>query len=145
MALINSDGRYIKLDKDDNFEIYISKEAREQIKNSTPAEVVLAKYTEIYTALHSEEYAEFRYYDPENYWALVHSWEEEYQRYANHIQQGTYNELETYPLMAEYYPDVANSIPKIWVRGSLGETFSTATEAYEDAKLYKLWGETVDA
>ena len=104
MALINADGRYIIVDKDNNFEIYISKEARDQVKNSTPAEVILAKYAELFEELHSEAYAELRYYDPENYWALVHTWEEEYQRYAAHIAHNTYNQDETYPLMAEYYP-----------------------------------------
>lgn len=151
MALINETGHYIKLDAGGNFDMYVSQAARDKIKASTPSEVILAKYIEILEELYAEtdENAEFRYYDPINYWARVNAWEEEYRQYAAHIRYKTYDDSASFPLMAEYYPDILDSIPKIFVSGVIGfaagTVCETAAEAYADAKKYKTWGETIDA
>jgi uncharacterized membrane protein len=67
MALLNSNNRYIKLEKDGNYKIYASEEARKRIKESTPGETILAKYRELLKNLEGPEQAEFRYYDPEGF------------------------------------------------------------------------------
>ena len=47
MALINSDGKYIKINIEGEFTIYASAEARDRIKNSTSYEIILDKYLDI--------------------------------------------------------------------------------------------------
>lgn len=150
MALINTLGRYIKLNKDNSFEIYSNEEARLKVKGSTPAETINAKYAEILNDLQSDKYAEMRYYDNITYSKLYTGWLNEWQCYMYNLTNCSFTEAEDYPLMAAYYPDVADSIPKILSRGTivntaLGYTFETAEEAYLNAKQNKIWGETTDA
>lgn len=144
MALINNLGQYIKLDKDGAFEIYVNKQARDQLKFSTPASVILQRYQEIITELRSEAHAEERYYNPIEYWAKVQAWENEYYHYSYQIEQGTYDVDGEYPLISQYYPDVKRSIPQIVARGFLGPQTNSASESYNSAKKYKNWGNTVD-
>lgn len=145
MALINSLGRYVKLDKDGAFEVYVNEEARLKLKASTPAETICRKYEEVIAQLHSVEYAEMRYYSPKEYNDLLSAWEDEYGRYDYRLITGTFDEDETYPLMAEYYPDVADSVPKIIARGTIGPSLETVEQTYIQAKQDKSWGETTDA
>jgi hypothetical protein len=150
MALIDTLGCYIKLNKDNSFEIYSNEEARLKVKGSTPAETINAKYVEILNDLQSDEYAEMRHYDNINYAKLYTDWLNEWQRYTYNLTSGSFTEAEDYPLMAAYYPDVADSIPKILSRGKIVNTaldysFETVEEAYLNAKQKKTWGETTDA
>lgn len=150
MALIDTVGCYIKLNKDNSFEIYSNEEARLKVKNSTPAETINAKYAEILNDLQSDKYAEMRYYDNTTYFKLYIGWLNEWQRYTYNLTSGSFTEDEDYPLMAAYYPDVADSIPKILSRGTivtttLDHTFETVEEVYLEAKQNKTWGETTDA
>ena len=144
MALINKDGHYIKLDKGGEFEIYPNEEARLQAKRSTSPQVILKKYLEIISDLYSPKYDELHYYGNGEFEKLFGGWMREYQRYqsnyCNHIVG------EEYPLMAEYYPDVATSIPQILVAGTVGNYDpKSAEDAYVQAKKDKSWGETIDA
>jgi hypothetical protein len=150
MALINTVGCYIKLNKDNSFEVYTSEEARLRVKNSTSAEIINAKYVEILNDLQSDKYAEMRYYDNIDYAKLYTGWLNEWQRYTYNLTSGNFTEAEEYPLMAAYYPDVADSIPKIVSRGKIINTaldcaFETVEEVYQNAKQNKTWGETTDA
>lgn len=150
MALINALGHYIKLNKDNSFEVYISEEARLRVKGSTSAETINAKYAEILNSLQSEEYAEMRCYDNRSYSELYTGWLNEWQRYTYNLTSGSFTETEEYPLMAAYYPDVADSVPKILSRGQIGSAvlncpFETVEEVYLNAKQRKTWGETADA
>lgn len=150
MALINTLGCYIKLDKDNSFEIYSNEEARLRVKASTPAAIINAKYAEILKDLQSDNYAEMRYYDNITYSKLYTGWLNEWQRYTYNLTNCISTETEEYPLMAVYYPDVADSIPKILSRGTLanhalGGSFETTEEVYLSAKQNKTWGETTDA
>jgi hypothetical protein len=147
MALINKLGRYIKLDKDDHFEIYINEEARQKFKTSTPSELIIKKYLEIIGDLTSDKYDEARYYNRIEHGNLVASWMQEYQRYTYNLANYIYTE--EFPLMAAYYSDVADSIPKLVAKGTFGGVFGkhakTAEEAYIQAKQDESWGETTDA
>ena len=144
MALINKDGQYIKLDKGGAFEIYPSEEARLRAKKSTSPQIILKKYFEIISDLYSPKYDELHYYGNGEFDNLFRGWMTEYQHYqhnySNHIVG------EEYPLMAEYYPDVADSIPQILVAGTVGNYhLDSAEESYIQAKQDKMWGETTDA
>lgn len=150
MALIDIVGCYIKLNKDNSFEIYLNEEARLKVKTSTSAEIINAKYAEILSDLQSDKYAEMRYYDNITYSRLYTGWLNEWQRYTYNLTNCIFTETEEYPLMAAYYPDVADSIPKILSRGtlvntSLGDSVETIEEVYLSAKQNKTWGETTDA
>lgn len=144
MALINKDGHYIKLDKGGAFEIYPNESARLLAKQSTSPQIILKKYIEIISDLYSPKYRELHYYGNGEFEKLFSSWMREYQRYQNNYCN--YLVGEEYPLMAEYYPDVATSIPQILVAGTVGTYhLDTAEESYAQAKKDKVWGETIDA
>lgn len=143
MALINSKGKYIKLDKDGYYEVYTSEEARKRLKASTSGEIILAKYRELLAELESPEQAEFRYYDPEGFAAIYDPLDIEYHRYWYNFDN--YITGEEYPIMAKIYPDVADSIPEIIEAACIPQTNKDVEEAYIKAKQLKRFGETTDA
>lgn len=143
MALINSSKQYIKLGAEGAFEIYSSEADRIKVKLATPAETILHKYREIISDLQSSKYDEMRYYDRISWSQLFDGWIQEFQRYDNNLIH--YITTDKYPLMAEYYPDVGDSIPNIVMKGSMGPSLQTAKEVYDVAKQYETWGETTDA
>lgn len=143
MALINSNNQYIKLGAEGAFEIYATEADRIRVKTATPAEIILQKYVEIISDLQSSKYDEMRYYDRVTWGRLFDSWIQEAQRYDTNLRQ--HLTTEEYPLMAEYYSDVADSIPNIIMSGSMGPCLETVEEVYQEAKHYKTWGETTDA
>lgn len=144
MALIDKEGHYIKLDKGGAFEIYPSEEARLRVKGSTSPQSILKKYLEIISDLYSPKYEELHYYGNGEFDKLFQGWMTEYQHYQHNYSNSIVGE--EYPLMAEYYPDVADSIPQILVAGTVGNYDpETAEEAYLLAKQDKSWGETTDA
>lgn len=141
MALINKNNHYIKLYADGTYEVYASAESREQLKNSTPSEVILQKYQELLDDLNSQE--ERKYYDPsfaDEYGPLLN----EYERYQWNLQ--TYNTIDdNYPIMTQYYPDVAHSIPHIIETGRVYDHADTSAENYINTKKRHRWGDTTDA
>ena len=141
MALINLKNRYIKLYKDGSYEIYTSEEARNRVKQSVSPETILGKYRELLIAL--EQQAEFSYYDPDNFSAQYDPLYKEYRRYQHNLK--SCNASQEYPIMAQYYPDVADSIPEIIEGGRVYKIFNTIEEAYNTAKQLKQFGETTDA
>jgi hypothetical protein len=152
MALLTENKRYVKLCNDGTFEIYRSKEDRDAVKTSTPSETIIKKYEELILDAQSEKYAELRYYNPVEYWTWLRSIEDEAKSYVYAIENNVYDEQETFPIMAEHYPDIVKTIPRLIAKGSTmvsstnidsKKELSTA-EAYEYVKHYKVWGETVD-
>ena len=140
MALLNQSEEYIKLNTNGSYDIYASLEDRENVKNSTPFEIIKNKYQEIIETYISDE--ERQYYDAtawqQEYWA----WDEEYQRYLYDAQLA--KGATAYPLMEQYYPDIAKTIPNIIQSGSIVVEAETGEEIYEIAKERKYWGETED-
>ena len=63
MALINQDGKYIKVYQDGRYEIFASEDARTRQKAAPSKELILAKYLEVLLNLEKQE--ELHYYDPE--------------------------------------------------------------------------------
>ena len=106
MALLNADGRYIKLYKDGRYEIYCSEADRIKIKNSTPSRIIIHKYKEIISELLSNE--ELHYYDPDTFDEEYSAWVLEYEKYAynvkNHIKGGNY------PLMYKIFTDIDGKV-----------------------------------
>lgn len=148
MALINAKGKYIKLEKDGRYEVYASEESRKRFKESTPSNVILNKYRELIADLEQPEYAEFRYYDPEGFAAIYDPLVQEFYRYCYNLDNRIFGQ--EYPLMAEFYPDVAGSIPEILEAGQVlisdEVTEKQDTEkTYLEAKRVKRFGETTDA
>ena len=143
MALINSNGKYIKLSKNGYYEVYASEVARRKVKQSTPGETILLKYQELLSELMQPDKDEFRYYDPEGFAALYDPLNEEYHRYwynfDNHIIG------QDYPIMSEIYPDVAGSIPEIVEAAYIPTLSEELDELYLEAKQLKRFGETTDA
>lgn len=143
MALLTQDGKYIRILPDGkNYEIYSSKEKRDKAKNAPSFEEVLAKYNELCeTKLPSEEAL---YYLTEEQlqeqFPNYKEWEDECQRYVynNHIQKAN----QFYPLMAEYIPNVSDSIVDTIQRGSIKALPKDIVESYTQAKNDKYFGNT---
>lgn len=142
MALINSKGKYIKLGKDGTYEVYPSEEARKRLKASTSGDVILAKYRELIRELEKPEQDEFRYYDPDSFTAIYDPLVEEYYRYWYNFDN--YIIGQEYPIMAEIYPDIADSIPEIIEAACIPHEYKDVEEAYIKAKQLKRFGETLD-
>lgn len=140
MALLNLDNKYIKLNSDGTFEIYASKEARLRTKQCTESGVILEKYRFIAQELEAD--LEFRYFDPTGFAHKYDPWIAEYLRYEYNLSMHIVGE--TYPLMSEFYPDVADSIPQIIESGSIDLSGDALTELYTKAKERKYWGDTLD-
>jgi hypothetical protein len=141
MALINQDGKYIKLYQDGSYEIFASEATRDLQKAATSKELILAKYLEVILNLEKQE--EFHYYDPEAFDKEYSAWAAEYQTYLYNLSAGISGE--EYPLMASIYPDVSNSIPSVIERGMIRTNCSTLEDIYVEFKKQKYWGETQDA
>lgn len=138
MALINSQNRYIRILPDGTFMIYASEADRLREKNATKAEIIIASYDNLITALLADE--ERQYYDTE-------SWDTEYSGLCNERLRYIYdlqNHIlgNSYPLMAQHFPDIADSIPAIIESGSL---VIGADNLYPLAKDRGYFGETEDA
>jgi hypothetical protein len=143
MALINLNGKYIKLYEDGRYEMYTSEAARKKLKESTPGKVILNKYEELIADLEKPEQAEFRYYDPEGFAAIYDPLVQEYRDYQYNFDN--YITGQEYPIMAEYYPDVADSIPELVVAARISQLGESLEESYIKAKQVKRFGETTDA
>ena len=141
MALINNQGKYIKLYPNGVYEIYRSEAAREKIKYSTDAKIIIKKYVTLLKEL--ENQMERRYYDPSGFANEYDPLEAEYQRYRYNLVN--HNATEEYPLMAQYYPDVADSIPDIIEAGTTIDRAENSQEIYTIAKFKHRWGDTTDA
>lgn len=141
MALINQDGKYIKLYANGNYEIYATEDSRKKVKNSTPSDMILNKYHTLISEL--EEQKEKRYYDPLGFSALYDPLIREYDRYKYNL--ASYITTEEYPIMATYYPDVTHSIPEIIEAGGTMDGSDSAEAVYQHAKQVQRWGETTDA
>lgn len=140
MAFLNSANKYIKLNLDGAFEIYSSQEARLRVKQATPCEIIIEKYRTIARELEAD--LEFRYFDPIGFAHKYDPWIAEYLRYEYNLSM--YIVGEDYPLMSEFYPDVADSIPHIIESGSIDLSGEALTELYNKAKERKYWGDTLD-
>jgi hypothetical protein len=143
MALINNQGQYIRLCEKDCFEIYTSSDARQRFKAATTADEIVKKYTQILMELDSSANDEARYYNSEEFNTVYNNWLQEFQRYYYNFLHGIFGQ--DYPLMAEYYPDVKDSIPEIIMKGMFGQQRLPVAEAYVAAKENKTYGETTDA
>lgn len=143
MALINTKGNYIKLKVDGSYEVYTSGEARDRVKTATSSEVILTKYRELIANLEKPELAEFRYYDLEGFAAMYDPLVKEYRKYSHNLNN--YITGNEYPIMAEIYSDVADSIPEIVDAACIPHEYKDVEEAYLVAKRLKRFGETIDA
>ena len=141
MALINQDGKYIKVYQDGSYEIFASEDARTRQKAATSKELILAKYLEVLLNLEKQE--ELHYYDPEAFEEEYSPWAAEYQKYLYNLGAGISGE--EYPLMASIYPEVSNSIPSVIERGMIRTSCSTLEDVYVEFKKQNYWGETQDA
>ena len=140
MALLNQNEEYIKLNTNGSYDIYATQEDREKLKSSTPFETIKNKYREIIDNLFADE--ERQYYDSKAWEQEHQGWESEFQRYLYDVQLA--KGAGEYPLMAQYYPDIANSVPNIIQSGSIVVETETGEQIYEIAKERKYWGKTED-
>lgn len=141
MALKNAQNLYIKLYTNGDALFYKTSQARQQIKDATNWETILIKYEEIIEALESDE--ERDYYDSEALKQEKIAWHNEFRTYY-------YDTLHSikdhhYPLMAQYFPDIEDTIPDIESKINIPLLASdTLEEAYNKAKELKIFGETED-
>jgi hypothetical protein len=141
MALINLKNKYIKLHEDGLYEIYASEDARQRFKESTASEIIINKYLELILELEVQE--EFRYYDPKSFAAKYNPLVLEYETYRYNL--ANYITGQEYPIIATYYPDVADSIPEILEAGYVSLAGEDLDKIYITAKQVKRFGETTDA
>ena len=140
MALLNSKNCYIKLTQSGRYEIYASEEARKKVKKSTSGETILAKYLELINDL--DKQAEYRCYDPEGFYAKYVPLDQEYLRYKHNFVKHIVGQ--EYPIMAEIYPDVADSIPEIVEAGTIKVSGKDLEDVYLNIKQLARFGETSD-
>lgn len=133
MALINKDGRYIKMYEYGMYEEFVSEEAREKVRRATPLEAIFAQYQLLLDKYDKEETIE-------DYKRI----REEYDLYNGDYldQNGARHE---YPIMAEYFPDVKDSLYETVESGYVFYEEDNVKKVYEHAKASKLFGETRDA
>jgi len=138
MGLILKDNKYLKIDIYGNYIIYKNKTSRVKEKQATNPELILKKYDEIINETSSWEYV--RYHEKTG---LEKQWIIEYNEYhynlINHIMGGKY------PLMAEYFPDIEDTISEIITRGQLPLRTKTLKEMYNKIKDLNLFEEAKNA
>lgn len=140
MALLNKNGRYIKVLPDGTYLIYASEEARNKVKASTPGEVILDTYRARLADLESQ--SERHYYDPEGFEAEYSALHREYNSYWYNFTFGIVGG--SYPIMETTYPDIADSISEIIESGKVYFKETSIEDIYTTAKQIKRWGETTD-
>ena len=134
MALLIKDNYYFKINLDGSYFIYKNKTARNKEKKAPKPEVIIAKYKEIIAEITSIEYQ--RYHEKTG---DEQAWIEECQKYCLNLQN--HKGGEKYPLMEQYFADVANSIPEIVSRGTIGIQAKTLKELYNYLKQKNIFGE----
>lgn len=136
MALILKNNSYFKIDKDGNYIVYKNKTARNKHKKACESQAVLEKYKEILESMSSREY--FHYNDMNT--GERKAWIDEYKSYCIDLLNN--NAGGEYPLMAQYFPDVAKSIPDVLYEGRFGwaTEFATLKEIYEEVKRRRIFG-----
>ena len=133
MALLLPDSTYVKVDIDGSFLVYKNRTARNREKKAPNPKEIIAKYEEIIFEFSSDEY--IRYHEQTGQEAL---WRKEYTQYCLDLRfLRTGNE---YPLMAQYYPDVAKTIPVVVNSGTLGLQAETVEELYNKIKDAEIFG-----
>lgn len=138
MALLLANKTYIKFDADGTATFYKSKEARKRTKSTTSSKDIIAKYNEILTELNDDE---LLYYSPEDR-KKFESWLTEAKEYKKNL--AVYNINGHYPLMAQYFEDVDQSIPEIICEVrylNLAEEANYSVKAiYAKAKEHEIFG-----
>lgn len=133
MALLNKDKNYIKLNIDGTYDIYADINERLKEKNSLITfDAVVSKYTEIVNSLLRDE--ERIYYD-------AVEWQKEYYAWDNEMQNFIYdykakNGASSYPLIEQYFDNVADIIPKVIQSGFIVFNADTVQKIYELSKEY---------
>lgn len=158
------DNKYIKLFENGSFKVYSSEAKRLKHKNATSSEVILAKYRELESELDAQVvqlitaagYPESAMSDPDLYDTLISlpgaqelaeklgEFNTEFSQYNSDLanEQGTQHE---FPIMAQIYPDVKDSIPEIIEGANIGIwKATTLADMYEEAKAKHRFGETED-
>ena len=163
MALLNKLKRYIKLEEDGIIEIHRSIEDRLKQKLATPASTILNTYDEKINAEVEKmyQYVKEKGLDPDNLTeeeynslATADPFVIEHSKIANDwgYEKFLYQtDLETkkgatkaFPLMAEIYKDVADSIPYIIERAKTCFEANNIVDIYMEAKEKLMFGETED-
>lgn len=161
MALQIKNKQYVRLllDSDVNFEIYKSEADRLKVKNATPANIILCKYEEliknqeviIAAYVRENKIAANEIFHKSNtdnilksYFANLYALRDEHAQYRQilMLEKGT---SQDFPIMAEFYPDVKDSIPYIIEKGfTLLADTTSIDELYETAKKVKRFGKSKD-
>ena len=163
MALLNKLKNYIKLKEDGIIEIHRSIEDRLKQKLSTPASTILNTYDEKINAevekmyqhvkekgldinnLTEEEYNSLVTTDPFiiEHSKIANDWGYEKFLYQTDLEAEK-GATKAFPLMAELYKDVANSIPYIIERSKTCWDSNNVIDMYMEAKEKLRFGETED-
>ena len=136
MALLLADKSYLKIDSNGNYIIYKNKTARAKEKKLNH-KTVFDKYTQLLEE--NKLSSELLYYNID---AANHYFEilDESNKYARAVQNGYANE--EFPIMAEFFPNIKDSIPTIISSGGIGlpKKNMTTEEVYEFIKRYEIFG-----
>lgn len=144
MAFINKDNRYIKVLEDGSYFVYSSKEAREREKEATSSSIIIKKYNELIQKLLANK--KKREKNPDSWIKEYTDLTNEYMLYNNSLNNFKYNPDSLYPIMAKYYPDVADSIPDIIEAGMtiVSGDSNSIEDTYNIFKERGRFGETED-
>lgn len=157
------ENKYIRLFEDGSYKVYPSEEARLKHKNATDSAVILQKYidlraeldTALFSALYSLGYTDEDFQNESKYQEIMALpqvieydsktglLDQEAVDYSYDLQceQGARHE---YPIIAEFYPDVKDSIPVVIEAGGSFWDAKSLPEMYEEAKVKHRFGETED-
>ena len=136
MALLLADKSYLKIDSNGNYIIYKNKTARAKEKKLNH-KTVFDKYTQLLEE--NKLSSELLYYNTEaanRYFEILN----ESNKYARAVHNGYTNE--EFPIMAEFFPNIKDSIPTIISYGGIGlpKKNMTTEEVYEFIKRYEIFG-----
>ena len=136
MALLLANKSYLKIDSNGNYIIYKNKTVRAKEKKLNH-QTIFDKYIQLLEE--NKLSSELLYYntDAANYYFEIL---DESNRYARAVQNGYTNE--EFPIMAEFFPTIKDSIPTIISSGGIGlpKKNMTTEEVYEFIKKYEIFG-----
>lgn len=131
--------QYIKVAIDGSFKIYKTSSDRSLEKQSTHAKTIIQTYKQVIRTFQEDK--ERCYYDP-TFNQLRYKWEEEFELYLRLQNSGQH--IEELPLIAQYHPDVLDSLPTVILSGKVGVRGDTLEKVYDYVKKCGYFGEVED-
>lgn len=146
MALVNADGKYIKMMPYGEFSVYPDEETRMRQKNAPATLDIINRYMADLSAMDTEMkrlYEDGNTIDLEELKVKYDYVSHEFNDFSNDLSlsKGARHE---YPYMGQFFDNVADAIPNIVESGILPLEIEDVVSLYETVKEERTFGETQD-